>query len=94
MAPRQRRYRTTLVTFIQALEGMRVVVELRHDTIVRGVLDSADDEMNLTMRNATLTPLQGDKQDLEWLYIKGHHIRCAHHLLKAISKILPDDQDM
>lgn len=75
MPGKQRRFKTTLASFIQALEGMRVVVELRHDTIVRGMLDSADDEMNLTMCDAILTPLQGERQELEWLYIKGHHIR-------------------
>ena len=45
------------------------------DTIVRGVLESADEEMNLVMKNLTLTPLQGEKKELEWIYIKGHHIR-------------------
>ena len=34
----QRRRAQTLNVFVQALEGMRVVVELRRDTIVRGLL--------------------------------------------------------
>ena len=37
---------------------VRLVVELRHDTIVRGTLTEADDEMNLIMENATYEPLQ------------------------------------
>lgn len=36
----------------------RLVVELRHDTIVRGILTEADDEMNLIMEKATYEPLQ------------------------------------
>lgn len=34
----QRRRAQTLNVFVKALEGMRVVVELRRDTIVRGLL--------------------------------------------------------
>ena len=34
------------------------MVELRHDTIVRGVLADADEEMNLTMEGVTYEPLQ------------------------------------
>jgi len=34
------------------------VVELRHDTIVRGVLADADEDMNLTMEGVTYEPLQ------------------------------------
>lgn len=32
------RRRQTLSTFVHALEGSRVVVELRYDTIIRGLL--------------------------------------------------------
>lgn len=71
----KKRFRGTLAIFIQALEGMRIVVELRQDTIVRGLLETADNDMNLTMREVTMTPLEGTKQNLDWLYIKGHHIR-------------------
>ena len=35
-----------------------VVVELRHDTIVRGTLTDADEEMNLIMEGVTYQPLQ------------------------------------
>lgn len=80
-ARRVRKPERTLVCFLQALEGMRLVVELRQDTIVRGVLESADEEMNLVITSATYTPLQGEKQELDWLYVKGHHIRCSPSLL-------------
>lgn len=73
--PPLRKSERSLACFLQALQGMKLVVELRQDTLVRGTLESADDEMNLVMVDASLTPLQGEKQELQWLYVKGHHIR-------------------
>jgi len=76
--PRLPRSERSLACVIQALEGMRLVVELRQDTIIRGVLESADEEMNLVMKGVTMTPLEGQKKELEWLYVKGHHVRFVH----------------
>lgn len=76
--PKLPRSERSLACVIQALEGMRLVVELRQDTIIRGVLESADEEMNLVMKTVILTPLEGEKKELEWLYVKGHHIRFVH----------------
>lgn len=59
--------------------GKQVDKVSHQDTIIRGVLESADEEMNLVMREVALTPLQGDKQELDWIYIKGHHIRLPPH---------------
>ena len=75
MSSRARPSERTLVCLVQALQGMRLVVELRQDTIVRGMLDSADKEMNLVMTDVTFTPLQGEPKHMDWLYVKGHHIR-------------------
>ncbi len=35
----------SLVCLVQSLEGSKVVVELRHDAIVRGLLELVDDHM-------------------------------------------------
>ncbi|GFH18310.1 U7 snRNA-associated Sm-like protein LSm10, partial [Haematococcus lacustris] len=43
----------SLACLIQALEGRRVVVELRSDIIIRGLLDEADEFLNLSMTDAT-----------------------------------------
>lgn len=45
--PRRRFQRSerSLVCLIQALEGRKVVVELRYDVVIRGRLDAADDFM-------------------------------------------------
>ncbi|KAL4452464.1 hypothetical protein ABPG75_008126 [Micractinium tetrahymenae] len=75
---RRRARRTTLACFVQALEGRRVVVELRYDTIVRGELLGADDQLNLQLGGATYQPLQGEKREMPYVYIKGRHVRFIH----------------
>ena len=65
----------SLACFVQALEGLAVVVELHTDTIVRGTLESADEGMNLVLTSATLQPLQGSQQSMEFLFVKGANIR-------------------
>lgn len=68
----------SLAIFVQSLEGGRVVVELRNDTIVRGVLDTADDFMNLTMSEVSYEPLQAPRQRLPFLFLKARHVRFIH----------------
>jgi small nuclear ribonucleoprotein (snRNP)-like protein len=75
---RKKRRPASLACFIQALEGTRVVVELRYDTIVRGTLTSADDYLNLLLADVTYQPLQGEKRQLEVLYVKARHVRFVH----------------
>ena len=75
---RRRQRPTSLACFIQALEGSRVVVELRCDTIVRGVLTSADDQLNLMMADVTYQPLQAPKRQLDNLFVKARQVRFIH----------------
>jgi small nuclear ribonucleoprotein (snRNP)-like protein len=53
-----RKKNETLACFVQALQGMQVIVELRYDTALRGVLESVDDAMNLVMTDVKCQPLQ------------------------------------
>ncbi|KAJ9531060.1 hypothetical protein QJQ45_000941 [Haematococcus lacustris] len=62
----------SLACLIQALEGRRVVVELRSDIIIRGLLDEADEFLKC-----------GVKTSHEFLYVKGRNIRFVH-LPKAL----------
>ena len=48
----------SLSTFVEALIGLKIVVELNNDAIARGVLESSDGGMNLTLTEASLQPLQ------------------------------------
>ena len=52
-------------------------VELRNDSVVKGQLDAADEGMNLMLSAASWQPLQGDVQAMDFLFIKGSHVRCA-----------------
>jgi U6 snRNA-associated Sm-like protein LSm2 len=73
-----RRAPASLATFIQALEGMKLVVELRKDTVVRGTLLAADDDMNLQLADATVQPLQGTARRAEYVYLRGSSVRFVH----------------
>ncbi|KAL6764657.1 hypothetical protein V8C86DRAFT_2474206 [Haematococcus lacustris] len=73
----------SLACLIQALEGRRVVVELRSDIIIRGLLDEADEFLNLSMTDATTQNVAGVKTSHEFLYVKGRNIRFVH-LPKAL----------
>ncbi|EFN54928.1 hypothetical protein CHLNCDRAFT_14874, partial [Chlorella variabilis] len=68
----------SLACFVQALEGQRVVVELRYDSIIRGQLLAADDQLNLQLGEASYQALQGERRSCEFLYVKGRHIRFIH----------------
>lgn len=70
--------RNGLATFVQALEGGRLVVELRYDTIVRGTLLAADDQLNLQLGDASVQPLQGERREAVFLYVRGRHVRFIH----------------
>lgn len=65
----------SLACFVQALEGLAIVVELHTDAIVRGRLESADEGMNLVLTSATFQPLQGSQQSMDFLFVKGANIR-------------------
>ena len=75
---RRRPGRASLATFVQALEGQRVVVELRHDAIVRGTLLTVDDALNLQLGEASVQPLQGPRRAMEFIYLRGRSVRFIH----------------
>lgn len=51
----------SLATFVDSLIGLKVVVELNNDAIARGILESSDVGMNLTLSDASFQPLQVHK---------------------------------
>ncbi|KAK9828751.1 hypothetical protein WJX72_001919 [[Myrmecia] bisecta] len=68
----------SLITFLQALQQTIVKVELRADSVVKGRLDSVDENMNLTLSDVSFTPLQGDTKQLPFMYVRGRNIRYVH----------------
>ena len=55
-----------------------MVVELRYDTIVGGQLLASDDQLNLQLSDASITPLQGQRRECTFLYLRGRHVRFIH----------------
>eukprot|EP01006_Ploeotia_vitrea_P034498 TRINITY_DN65758_c9_g7_i2.p1 TRINITY_DN65758_c9_g7~~TRINITY_DN65758_c9_g7_i2.p1 ORF type:complete len:133 (+),score=61.19 TRINITY_DN65758_c9_g7_i2:128-526(+) len=82
---RIRRQRATLVFFLQALVGRRVVVELRNETELRGRLDEVDERMNARMSTVSVKLVQREAVRVERLYVAGKEIRFVR---------IPDDVDV
>jgi small nuclear ribonucleoprotein (snRNP)-like protein len=74
----RRRPPATLAVFVQSLEGSRVVVELRRDTVVRGTLVAADEGLNLQLADATVRPLGGAPRAASVLHVRGRSVRYIH----------------
>lgn len=68
----------SLVCLIQSLVGKKATVELRTDVMVRGMLESVDDYMNMTLTSVTTTRLDGSQSTFEWMYLKGRNVRMFH----------------
>ncbi|GFR45608.1 hypothetical protein Agub_g7005, partial [Astrephomene gubernaculifera] len=75
MPPREE---TTLVCLIKSLIGRRVVVELRNDTLLRGLLDDVDDFMNMSLSEVTFQTVEGYKKEYASMYVKGRNVRFVH----------------
>ncbi len=81
LSPLQR----SLCFLLESLRGKVVTVELKNDTVVKGVMEEADHQMNLTLFNATQTRRGSLKDEmLDTVFIQGITIRYVH---------LPDDLD-
>ena len=52
-------------------------MELRNDTVIKGQLDAADEDMNLTLSGASWQPLQGEPQRMDFFYVRGTSVRWA-----------------
>ena len=83
--PKERRKRPraapkSLAAFVQALQGMPVLVETRYDMLIRGILDDADQGMNLTLSGVTVERMSNGhkQQDLPFLYLRARMVRYVH----------------
>eukprot|EP00878_Enallax_costatus_P014900 GHUV01015597.1.p1 GENE.GHUV01015597.1~~GHUV01015597.1.p1 ORF type:complete len:127 (+),score=18.48 GHUV01015597.1:92-472(+) len=73
-----KRLDTSLVALLQALEGNRLIFELRNDVKVTGKLVSVDEHMNMYVDGATWQPVQGPAKSFPFLYVKGRNLRMVH----------------
>ena len=58
--------------------GTKVVVELRDDVAIQGVLADVDDRMNLTIENAQRRTPEGVLAKLERVYVSARTVRYVH----------------
>ncbi|KAK0425745.1 hypothetical protein QR680_009357 [Steinernema hermaphroditum] len=73
----------SLVCFLQAISGQKVVIELKNEVAVEGVLAICDCFMNLLVKNATVyrRRIKGLKPvQVEEVGIHARHIRFVHPL--------------
>jgi small nuclear ribonucleoprotein (snRNP)-like protein len=69
----------TLLVYLQACQGSKVVVELHRDTIIRGVLVSVDKSLNMYIDNATITLINGTRREVATvMYVRGSAVRFIH----------------
>jgi small nuclear ribonucleoprotein (snRNP)-like protein len=68
----------SLVCLIQSLVGKKATIELRTDIMVKGILISVDEWMNMTLNAVTTTRLDGRQESFEWMYLKGRNVRMFH----------------
>ena len=63
------------IKVLHEAEGHIVTVETSTGEIYRGKLTDAEDNMNLTMQNITMTNRNGQTEQLQKIYLRGSQIR-------------------
>lgn len=58
--------------------GQEVVVELKNDSEVRGVVEESDRGMNISMRNVRQVDANGTVAEFDFLVVNGPSIRYVH----------------
>jgi len=73
-----RRSERSLACAIQALVGTELLLELRNDTCIRGLLDDCDDAINVIIKDSLIEDVQGVQKKLPLIFVRGSHIRFIH----------------
>lgn len=65
---------------MNSLRGHEIVVELKNDSCVRGILDEGDWGLNIVLRNAVLdhSDMTMNSAQMEYLMLSGRSIRLVH----------------
>lgn len=75
---RRPKVQKSLALLVVSLVGIRVVVELKNDIEITGVLEESDDNMNMTIQNAVQVFPNGNVRELEIVFVNGSHVRYVH----------------
>ncbi|CAN0155121.1 unnamed protein product [Laminaria digitata] len=62
------------IILLHDAEGGIVTVELKNGEVCRGLLDEAEDSMNLVLKDCVKTDIRGKTSTLQQLYIRGNQI--------------------
>ncbi|EWM20813.1 small nuclear ribonucleoprotein [Nannochloropsis gaditana] len=62
------------IILLHDAEGGIITVETRTGELYRGLLDEAEDNMNLILRDVTKTNVHGKESKVELIYIKGSQV--------------------
>lgn len=68
----------SLALLVVSLVGVRLVVELKNDIEITGVLEESDENMNMTIQNAIQILPNGTVRELEIVFVNGSHVRYVH----------------
>lgn len=63
------------IKLLHEAEGHKVTVEMTNGQIFRGVLQNAEDSMNVTLQGVTFTDRDGRVSKLESVYLRGSKVR-------------------
>ena len=68
----------SLAILLQSLYGIAVVVEMKNDMEVSGILLESDAAMNVTLQDARQISASGISLDMEFVFLNGSSIRYVH----------------
>lgn len=69
----------TLTSLLQSLEGERTVVELRNDSVIVGVINNVDSNMNIELVDVSFNRNRfGIERSYEKFFVAAKHIRYVH----------------
>ena len=68
----------SLAVVLCGLQGHRVVMELKNDVEVTGVVESADANMNTTLRDASQVSPDGTVVAMDVAFVQGSTVRYVH----------------
>lgn len=73
-----RKSERSLLCFVQALKDTVVLLELMNDTTIKGQVLTVDEGMNVMLKDASYSTLQGAPLELPMVYVKGSNLRYIH----------------
>ncbi len=77
-ARQKQRFQNTLLCLLEGIVGEVTLIELRNESSVWGQIESVDDQMNVSVKNAVFTGVNGIHTKFTAFYVKGRMIRFVH----------------